>query len=59
MQRWSDTLILTRAPNRQSRSDRRHFAAPLTGLTRGLRRLRRSDYCATRQSEADSSQVRP
>jgi hypothetical protein len=31
MQRWPDTFILTRAP-RQSRSDRRHFAAPLTGL---------------------------
>jgi hypothetical protein len=40
MQRWPDTFILTRAP-RQSRSDRRHFAAPLTGLTEGQRR------CAT------------
>jgi hypothetical protein len=40
-------------PSRQSRSDRSHFAAPLTGLTEGQRRLRRSDYCATRQSEAD------
>jgi hypothetical protein len=37
----------------QSRSDRSHFAAPLTGLTEGQRRLRRSDCCATRQSEAD------
>jgi hypothetical protein len=36
MQRWPDTFILTRAP-RQSRSDRRHFAAPLTGLTEGQR----------------------
>jgi hypothetical protein len=38
--------------SRQSRSDRSHFAAPLTGLTEGQRRLRRSDCCATRQSEA-------
>jgi hypothetical protein len=38
---------------RQSRSDRSHLAAPLTGLTEGQRRLRRSDCCATRQSEAD------
>ena len=52
MQRWPDTFILTRAP-RQSRSDRRHFAAPLTGLTKGQRRLRRSDCCAARQSETD------
>jgi hypothetical protein len=28
-------------------------------LTKGQRRLRRSDCCATRQSAADSSQVRP
>jgi hypothetical protein len=52
MQRWPDTLILTRAP-RQSRSDRRHFAAPLTGLTEGQRRLRHSDCSATWQSETD------
>jgi hypothetical protein len=39
--------------SRQSQSDRSHFAAPLTGLTEGQRRLRRSDCCATRQSEAD------
>jgi hypothetical protein len=52
MQRWSDFFILTRAP-RQSRSDRRHFAAPLTGLTEGQRRLRHSDCSATRQSETD------
>jgi hypothetical protein len=51
MQRWPDTSILTRAP--QSRSDRRHFAAPLTGLTERQRRLCRSDCGATRQSEAD------
>jgi hypothetical protein len=52
MQRWPDIFILTRAL-RQSRSDRRHFAAPLTGLTEGQRRLRHSDYSATRQSETD------
>jgi hypothetical protein len=46
MQRWPDTFILTRAP-RQSQSDRRHFAAPLTGLTEGQRRLRHSDYSTT------------
>jgi hypothetical protein len=51
MQRWPDTFILMRAP--QSRSDRRHFAAPLTGLTERQRRLRRSDCGATRQSEDD------
>jgi hypothetical protein len=47
MQRWPDTFILTRAPSRQSRSDRRYFAAPLTGLTERQRRLRRSDCGAT------------
>jgi hypothetical protein len=47
MQRWPDTFILTRAPSRQSRSDRRHSAAPLTGLTERQRRLRRSDCGAT------------
>jgi hypothetical protein len=52
-----DTLSRRGPFSRQSRSDRSHFAAPLTGLTRGQRRLRRSDCCATRQSEADSSQV--
>jgi hypothetical protein len=51
MQRWPDNFILTRAP--QSRSDRCHFAAPLTSLTERQRRLRRSDCGATRQSEAD------
>jgi hypothetical protein len=45
MQRWPDTFILTRDP--QSRSDRRHFAAPLTGLAERQRRLRRSDCGAT------------
>jgi hypothetical protein len=52
MQRWLGIFILTRAL-RQSRSDRRHFVAPLTGLTEGQRRLRHSDYSATRQSETD------
>jgi hypothetical protein len=48
MQRWPDTFILTRPPpGRQSRSDRRHFAAPLTGLTEGQRRLHHSDCGAT------------
>jgi hypothetical protein len=46
MQRWPDTFILTRAP-RQSRSDRWHFAAPLTGLTERQRRLRHSDCGVT------------
>jgi hypothetical protein len=45
MQRWSDTFILTRAP--QSRSDRRHFAAPLTVLAERQCRLRRSDCSVT------------
>jgi hypothetical protein len=52
MQRWPDTFILTRAP-RQSRSDRHHFAAPLTGLTEGQRRLRHSDCSVTWQRETD------
>jgi hypothetical protein len=39
--------------SRQSQRNHSHFAAPLTGLTEGQRRLRRSDCCATRQSEAD------
>jgi hypothetical protein len=46
MQMWPDTFIRMRAP-RQSRSDRRHFAAPLTGLTEGQRRLRHTDCGAT------------
>jgi hypothetical protein len=45
MQRWPDTFILMHTP-RQSRSDRRHFTAPLTGLTEGQRRLCHSDYSA-------------
>jgi hypothetical protein len=47
MQRWPDTFILTRPPSRQSRSDCRHFAAPLAGLTERQRRLRRTDRGAT------------
>jgi hypothetical protein len=39
--------------SRQSQSDRSHFAAPLTSLTEGQRRVHRSDCCATRQSEDD------
>jgi hypothetical protein len=57
MQRWPDTFILTRAP--QSRSDRRHFAAPLTGLTERQRRLRRSDCGATNRVRLTDSQARP
>ena len=52
MQRWPDTFILMHAA-RQSRSDRRHSAAPLTGLTEGQSRLRHSDCSATRQSESN------
>jgi hypothetical protein len=52
MQRRPDTFILTHALQ-QSRSDRRHFTAPLTGLTKGQRRLRHSDYSAAWQSETD------
>jgi hypothetical protein len=55
MQGSTDTLSWRALLSRQSRSDRSHFAAPLTDLTGKQRRLRRSDCCATRQSEADSS----
>jgi hypothetical protein len=41
--------------SRQGRSDRSHFALPLTDLTGKQCRLPRSDCCATRQGEADSS----
>jgi hypothetical protein len=47
MQRWPDTFILTRALQSTSRSDRSHFAAPLTDLTEGQRRLRRTGCSAT------------
>jgi hypothetical protein len=39
--------------SRQGRSDRSHFAPPLTDLTGKQRRLRCSDCCATHQGEAD------
>jgi hypothetical protein len=45
--------------SRQGRSDRSHFALPLTNLTGKQRRSPRSDCCATRQSEAGNSQVQP
>jgi hypothetical protein len=45
--------------NRQGRSDRSHFALSLTDLTGKQRRSPLSDYCATRQGEADNSQVQP
>jgi hypothetical protein len=45
--------------SRQGRSDRSHFALPLIDLTGKQRRSPRSDYCATRQSEAGNSQVQP
>jgi hypothetical protein len=41
--------------SRQGRSDRSHFAPPLTDLTGKQRRLPCSDCCATRQGEADNS----
>jgi hypothetical protein len=59
MQGSPDTLSLRALLSRQGRSDRSHFAPPLTDLTGKQRRLRCSDYCATRQGEADSHQVRP
>jgi hypothetical protein len=52
MQMWPGTFILTRVLQSTER-DRSHFAAPLTGLTEGQRRLRHPDCCAARQSEAD------
>jgi hypothetical protein len=45
--------------SRQGRSDRSHFTLPLTDLTGKQRRSPRSDYCATRQTEAGNSQVQP
>jgi hypothetical protein len=59
MQGLPDTLSWRAPFSRQGRSDRSHFAAPLTDLTRKQRRLHRSDCRTTRQSEADSSQVWP
>jgi hypothetical protein len=45
--------------SRQGRSDRSHFAPPLTDLTGKQRRLPCSNCCATRQGEANSSRVQP
>jgi hypothetical protein len=45
--------------SRQGRSDHSHFALPLTDLTGKQRRSPRSYCCATRQGEADNSQVQP
>jgi hypothetical protein len=45
--------------SRQGRSDRSHFALPLTDLTGKQCRSPRSDCCATRQGEADNSQIQP
>jgi hypothetical protein len=45
--------------SRQGRSDRSHFALPLTDLTGKQRRSPLSDCCATRQGEADNSSVQP
>jgi hypothetical protein len=41
--------------SQQGRSDRSHFALPLTDLTGKQRRSPLSDCCATRQGEADNS----
>jgi hypothetical protein len=59
MQESTDTLSRRTLLSRQGRSDRSHFAPSLTGLTGKQRRLHCSDCCATRQGEADSSQVQP
>ena len=55
MQGSPDTLSLRAFLSRQGRSDRSHFALPLTNLTGKQRRLPRSSCCATRQGEADNS----
>jgi hypothetical protein len=59
MQGSPDSLSQRVSLSRQGRSDRSHFAPPLTARTGKQRRLRCSDCCATRQGEADSSQVQP
>jgi hypothetical protein len=59
MQGSPDTLFWCAFLSRQGRSDRNHFAPPLTDLTGKQCRLPCSDCCATRQGEADSSQVQP
>jgi hypothetical protein len=52
---YPDAALLSR----QGRSDRSHFAAPLTDLTGKQCRLPYPGCRATRQGEADSSQVQP
>jgi hypothetical protein len=59
MQGSPDTVSWRTFLSRQGRSDRSHFAPPLTDLTGKQRRLPHSDYCATCQDEADSSSVQP
>jgi hypothetical protein len=59
MQGSPDTLSWRAFLSRQGRSDHSHFAPPLTNLTGKQRRLHCFDCCATRQGEADSSQVQP
>jgi hypothetical protein len=59
MQGSSNTLSRRALLSRQGRSDHSHFAAPLTDLTGKQRRLPCPDCRATRQGEADSSQVQP
>jgi hypothetical protein len=54
-----DALSWHTCLSRQGRSDRSHFALPLTDLTGKQCRSPRSDCCATRQSEAGNSQVQP
>ena len=54
MQGSPDILSWRALFSRQGRSDRSHFAAPLTDLTGIQRRLPCSDCRATRQSEVDS-----
>ena len=54
MQGSPDILSRRALFSRQGRSDRSHFAAPLTDLTGKQHRLPRSDCRATRQSEVDS-----
>jgi hypothetical protein len=57
MQGSLDTLSWRAFLSQQGRSDRSHFAPPLTDLTRKHHRLPCSGCCATRQGEADSSRV--
>jgi hypothetical protein len=54
MQGSPDTLSWRTFLSRQGRSDRSHFAPPLSDLTGKQRCLPRSDCCATCQDEADS-----